>query len=170
MIYYTYKTTNLINGKFYIGKRTSSQYDNWYADPYLGSGTLLLAAIKKYGKHNFVKNIFCYAESNKENCENETLFVADLWKTDDCYNLRPGGEGGSLKGRLGCVHTKQSKQKISKGISKAVLQYSKQGEFIAEYSSGKEASIQTGVSASGISSACIGRLKSSGGFVWCHKM
>ena len=38
-----YKTTNLINGKFYIGKDSKN-------DPnYLGSGKILKKAFKKYG-------------------------------------------------------------------------------------------------------------------------
>ena len=40
-----YKTTNLINGKIYIGKNKGN--NNWY----LGSGKLLIYAIKKYGKY-----------------------------------------------------------------------------------------------------------------------
>jgi len=41
-----YKTTNLINGKYYIGK---DKYNN---PSYLGSGFILYQAIKKYGKEN----------------------------------------------------------------------------------------------------------------------
>ena len=49
---------------------------------------------------------------------------------------------------------------------KKVCQYSKQGEFISEFNSITEASEKTGVSRSGISSCCSGRLKTSGGFIW----
>jgi hypothetical protein len=46
-----YCTTNIINGKKYIGSNSKS-------DPkYLGSGVLLKKAIKKYGKENFKKII-----------------------------------------------------------------------------------------------------------------
>lgn len=44
-----YKTTNLINGKIYIGQ-DSKDRPNYY-----GSGKLIHRAIKKYGKENFKK-------------------------------------------------------------------------------------------------------------------
>ena len=44
-----YKTTNLINGKIYIGQDSKNN------PKYLGSGVIFLKAIKKYGKENFVK-------------------------------------------------------------------------------------------------------------------
>ena len=53
-----YKTTNLINGKVYIGK------DRKNNPSYLGSGILLQKAIRKYGSDNFKK---------------ETLFVSNKW-------------------------------------------------------------------------------------------
>jgi hypothetical protein len=46
-----YITTNLINGKQYIGLHSKNNKS------YLGAGTLLLKAIKKYGKENFSKEI-----------------------------------------------------------------------------------------------------------------
>lgn len=42
---YIYLTTNLINGKKYIGQHNGSIKDN-----YLGSGVLLVKAIEKYEK------------------------------------------------------------------------------------------------------------------------
>lgn len=45
MVYYIiYKTTNLINGKTYIGRHKTIKID----DGYLGSGTIFLKALKKY--------------------------------------------------------------------------------------------------------------------------
>lgn len=49
MFGYIYETTNLINGKKYIGKHISSIFDV----NYLGSGTHLKNVINKYGKENF---------------------------------------------------------------------------------------------------------------------
>ena len=48
--YYVYLTTNLINGKKYIG-----QHYGELDDYYLGSGSILKKAILKYGRKNFKK-------------------------------------------------------------------------------------------------------------------
>jgi hypothetical protein len=46
-----YKTTNLINGKIYVGQDTKNNPN------YLGSGKKLKFALKKYGIENFKKEI-----------------------------------------------------------------------------------------------------------------
>ena len=53
---YIYKTTNLINGKIYIGQHKSNLFDSQYK----GSGVILRKAFAKYGKENFkVEIIVC---------------------------------------------------------------------------------------------------------------
>ena len=47
---FIYITTNMVNGKRYIGQKKFC--DGWKT--YLGSGKLLKEAIKKYGKENLV--------------------------------------------------------------------------------------------------------------------
>lgn len=53
--------------------------------------------------------------------------------------------------------------------TKFILQFSKSGELIAEYPSGKEAQKQTGLPTSNICSCCKGRQKSCGGYIWRYK-
>lgn len=53
-------------------------------------------------------------------------------------------------------------------MSRPVLQYSKDGEFIKEYPSVAEAARQLGVSAISISNACHGKTKHSHGFAWVY--
>jgi len=60
-----YKTTNLINGKIYIGLDTHNN------PKYLGSGKLLHFAIEKYGISAFSKEIIDRGETIKELNEKE---------------------------------------------------------------------------------------------------
>jgi len=84
-----YKTVNLINGKIYIGKANKNDLN------YLGSGLKIVAAIKKYGRHSFTKEIL------EECCTNTVSRQEKYWikfynSTDDNtgYNISDGGEGG----------------------------------------------------------------------------
>lgn len=66
--------------------------------------------------------------------------------------------------------SEETRKKISENIpSKQVLQFSKNGEFIAEYPSIKEASRQTGCYQQHICKCCKGKRKSAGGFIWKYK-
>lgn len=88
MVFYTvYKTTNKLNGKFYIGKHKTSNLD----DGYLGSGKYLKYAIIKYGKENFQKEILHIFDNEDEmNAKEKELVVLG----ENSYNLCEGGQGG----------------------------------------------------------------------------
>ena len=91
MVYTVYKTTNVVNGKFYIGVHKTSNPN----DDYLGSGKLLKRAIKKYGVENFVKEILYKFENKIEAYAKEAeLVTEDLIKSDLSYNITTGGKGG----------------------------------------------------------------------------
>lgn len=53
--------------------------------------------------------------------------------------------------------------------ARPVLQYSKDGFFISEYKSTREAMRQTGTQPSAITLCCQGKYKSAGGFIWKYK-
>lgn len=53
--------------------------------------------------------------------------------------------------------------------SKNVIQYTKNGDYVAEYSSIKEASSITNINHSCICYCCKGKQKTAGGFVWKYK-
>ncbi len=95
MHYLIYKTTNIVNGKYYIGKHKTDNLN----DGYLGSGKLLKRAIKKYGIENFVKEILleCFSEEEM-NLAERIMVVPDSTN----YNLCEGGKGGwSYVNRIG---------------------------------------------------------------------
>lgn len=88
MFYIIYKTTNLVNGKFYIGKHKTKDLN----DGYYGSGKLLKNAIKKHGINNFHREILYSCKTEKEmNLLEKILVVPDR---EINYNLCPGGHGG----------------------------------------------------------------------------
>ena len=72
MVGYIYITTNHVNNKRYIGRRTSSVF---LAENYLGSGIHLLNAVKKYGKENFTVELIEACETYDELVERETYYI-----------------------------------------------------------------------------------------------
>jgi group I intron endonuclease len=84
-----YKTTNLANGRFYIGK------DKFNNPDYLGSGKILKNAIKHYGKDNFKKEILEHCETYEQMSEREIFWINELGSFyPNGYNIATGGEGG----------------------------------------------------------------------------
>ena len=104
--YCVYRTTNLINGKTYIGQH---KFDLNKDDKYLGSGVLISKAIKKYGRGNFKKEIIEVALSKFEVNALEKYYIAKeraLGKAE--YNISNGGEGN-----MGYRHTDEDRRKMS---------------------------------------------------------
>lgn len=59
-MYYIYEIKNLINGKTYIGQRKCPEDKLPSEDSYMGSGNLIIKAIKEYGLENFDKKNFSH--------------------------------------------------------------------------------------------------------------
>lgn len=84
-----YKTTNTSNGKVYIGVHSTNDLN----DKYIGSGTALLAAIAKYGRQSFTKEIIEICNSRDEAFVLEQNIVTEQFVNDPMtYNTRIGGE------------------------------------------------------------------------------
>ena len=91
--HYFYKITNLINGHFYYGVHNNNNLD----DGYMGSGTRLQNAYRKYGIENFKKEIIKYFNNKEEAFEYESGIVnEELITNNECYNLSIGGKGGFI--------------------------------------------------------------------------
>lgn len=89
--YYLYQITNKINNKIYIGVHKTTDLAN---DNYMGSGTVLKRAIKKYGIENFEKVILEYFGSAEEMFLKEAEIVTPAFvQKDNNYNLCEGGKG-----------------------------------------------------------------------------
>lgn len=95
MIYYVYKTTNIDNGKYYIGAHSAKSRKRM--ESYLGSGKELKEDIKKLGKNKFTKEIIKYCASKEEALQLEkALITPELLKDEFCYNVAFGGRGGDI--------------------------------------------------------------------------
>lgn len=108
-MYFTiYKTTNLTNGKIYIGKHQTENVN----DSYIGSGRFLLKAIKVHGRENFSKEILFVFDTEEEmNAKEREILTEDFINDETNYNAGVGGEGGAhFKGRK---HSEETKQRIS---------------------------------------------------------
>lgn len=91
--HYFYKITNLINNHFYYGVHNTNNLN----DGYMGSGTRLWKAYKKYGIENFSKEILKYFDSKDAAFDYEAEVVNEnLVKDDNCYNLCEGGKGSFI--------------------------------------------------------------------------
>ena len=97
-MFYIYRTTNLINGKTYIGQH---KFSLGKKDTYMGNGKLIKPALKKYGKENFKKDIIEVVLSQFEANVLEKYYIAkERAKGKGEYNLADGGNniGGWNKG------------------------------------------------------------------------
>jgi group I intron endonuclease len=109
-----YKTTNLKNGKIYIGQ--TKHPDN---KRYLGSGTYIKKSIKKYGRKNFLRETLEVCNTQQELNERELYWINKLNSTDKLigYNVKIDTQGiytDASRKAQGCKgHSTETKQKIS---------------------------------------------------------
>lgn len=113
MFGYIYKTTNLVNGKQYIGRKTSSIF----IPSYHGSGVHLLNAIAKYGKENFTTELLKECFDLNDLIESETQYIKlyDAVNDDNFYNHSYGGwNEGFLPGDANIAKLPENREKNSK--------------------------------------------------------
>lgn len=89
--HFTYKTTNKVNGRYYLGMHSTNNLE----DGYLGSGKRLRYEIGKYGRENFSFEILNFYNSLEELVQGEiNLVTEEILRDPNCLNLRTGGKGG----------------------------------------------------------------------------
>lgn len=110
---YVYMTTNLINGKQYIGQHAYSVFN----ENYKGSGTYLTNAVKKYGIENFKTELIEWCETQERLDERERYWIAfyNAVESDDFYNLATGGTNGNP--RRGTKFSLEARKKMSSIVS-----------------------------------------------------
>jgi hypothetical protein len=177
-----YQTTNLINGKKYIGR------DAWNKPSYLGGGKAIKAAIEKYGKENFKKEILEECTDRTHLLERELYWLNhfNVVNNPDYYNMMMSSDGWEQgkprPERIGVKLSEMTRKRISEngkgktgktsGKPIPIVQY--RYEIIkipiAEYPSASEAAKQTGIKAGDIRSVIRGNQFTAGGFIWEDKI
>ena len=127
---YIYITTNLINGKKYIGKSTFR--DGWKS--YLGSGVVLKKAIEKYERDNFCKDIVYLAQNEEELnvAEREFIECHGALKNNDYYNIALGGEGGNVTAGMTPEQYERYRERV-RGKNNPMYGIDRKGEKAAFY-------------------------------------
>ena len=126
MFGYIYITTNLRNGKQYIGKKHSSVFD----ENYVGSGSLLWQDIEEnnYTREDFRVEVLNFTAKNlQELNELEKFYIKkyNAVESDLFYNIAKGGDGGRIykthpRGFLGKKHSEKTKEIQARTIQKYV--------------------------------------------------
>lgn len=112
--HFLYKTTNLVNGKIYIGVHSTDNLQ----DGYLGSGKYLLRAVRKHGSENFRREIVEFFNHATEMYQREKEIVTEEFvRCDDNYNFATGGLGGLKAKRVWTEEQKIALSKKHKGKS-----------------------------------------------------
>ena len=181
MTYTVDQHRNLKNGKSYIGMTSLEPKKRWRSGWGYQNNSKMWSDIKESDwNSDWEHNIIGQFEDKDEALNVEEMFIRLFDSTNDGYNA-------SAYSSHSCKHTEESKRKISeskigitfseehkKKISESmgvngILQFSKNGEFIAEYPSTHAAERQTGCYQSNICNCCKGKYKSCGGFIWKYK-
>lgn len=131
--YIIYITTNIINGKKYIGSHIS----NTLNDKYLGSGVILKKAIKKHGSSSFQREILAVVDDSEQMKELEMYYIEyyNAYLSDMFYNNTIHAAGITKctwgpkiskavmghKWNEGKKHTEETKIKISKANTGVVF-------------------------------------------------
>ena len=128
-----YKTTNLINGKIYIGKKSNMKRFN----SYFGSGIVIKHAIKKYGIKNFSKEILQECSSFEELNDAEKHWIKHYNSIDPVigYNRSYGGDGfsGITKETIEKIRQKHLGSKRSKETCLKISESRKGMRFSEEH-------------------------------------
>jgi hypothetical protein len=148
---------------FYIGKGTRGRCYNGIRDKKSSRKVSKINSIIKKGEFPIIIKIE-EGLTNKESQEREKLYIKKIGRMDlgegPLTNMTSGGDGGS-----GIKHSEEWK----KILSKSILQFSLDNEFLGEYPSVKDAAEKTGVIKQNISSNLTGKYKTAGGFIWRYK-
>ena len=107
-MYVVYRIVHQPTGRYYLGKTAAKK---WNAG-YMGSGVAWESIINAHSVSDFRTDTLCVIGDEKAAYEYERFVIGNLWLIDPlCKNQKPGGEGGTERGRR---HSEETRRKLSK--------------------------------------------------------
>ena len=183
-MYTVYVHKNLKNEKYYVGCTSQEPKARWASGWGYKNNTQMWKDIQESDwNSDWVHGILGKFENEKDALKYEAFLIAMLDTIENGYNSSTYSSYGfteETKKKIAEAHTgkhftEEHKNKLSEAMTgnhnrpqTPVLQFSKNGEFIAEYPSTREAEIQTGCYQSNICKCCKGKYKSTGGYIWMY--
>ena len=183
--YTVYRLENVVTKKNYIGMTSLNPNRRWSKGGYRGK---MEEAIHSFPLDLCWKKHIEFKTPNKEQAlELESELMKWYDSVDNGYNTSSfdnyeyerseehrkkmsESHTGEKNYWYGKHFSEEYRKKIRENTpSKSVLQFSKDGEFIAEYPSIMEAERKTGFNNGHICACCKGKLKSTGGYIWKYK-
>ena len=180
-MYTVYRHYNRLTNKSYIGMTSQEPKKRWRSGKGYKNNLRMWNDIQNSNWNtDWEHNIIGQSEDKQEALNIEEMFIWLFDSTNDGYNISSYGNGHyerteeqkrkMSEANTGKHFSEEHKKKIRENSpSKAVIQLSKDGEFIAEYSSIHEAERQTECQHQSICECCKGERKSTGGFIWKYK-
>ena len=188
VMYTVYQHRNLKNGKSYVGMTSRKPNERWRSGKGYKNNLRMWNDIQNSDWNtDWEHNIIGKFEDKQEALNLEEMFIRLFDSTNEGYNIstydrnfykrtdetrRKNSEAhtGEKNPMYGKHHSEDTKRKMSEAHkgkiyanTKSILQFSKNGELIAEYSSIMEAERTTGCSNSNICECCNGKRKSGKG-------
>ncbi len=186
-IYKVYGHLNVTNGKWYIGSTKLNPKERWQNGRGYKNQPKMWKDIQESDWNNdWIHTVFNTFYNKEDALNYEAFLIAMLDTIENGYNTSAYSSGAfkrseeyrkkMSKAKMGEKHpmfgkhfSEEHKKKISESMGvNGILQFSKSGEFIAEYPSTREAERQTGCYHTNISACCKGKYKSTGGYIWMY--
>ena len=160
-MYNVYVHKNLKNEKYYVGCTSQEPKERWQNGLGYQKQPKMWSDIRNSDwNKDWVHGILGKFENKKDALNYEAFLIAMLDSIENGYNSSTYSSYG---------FTEESRNKTSKSMGvNGIIQYSKDGEFIAEYQSIRGASRQIGCNPSSICQCCKGKYKSAGGYIWMY--
>lgn len=159
------------SGKIYIGQSSNIENRKYYYEKlHCTKQIRLYNSIKKYGWDNHIFDII-------EECSLEQLNEREIYwglkynvLNESGLNLRLGDANGKCsqetKDKIGLSNSGPKPEGFNQKLSKSVLQFDKQGNLIAEYTSYNNAVKVTGLR---LAEVLRGAVKTAGGYIFKYK-